>query len=131
MAAVVVAAEAANKRDGSAKATAAVGTGGGGAGAGRGTAGSATTTDNINNNNNTNNSSSNKSDPWDPPPVPDGVSVMPLVQYLAPTPDHPQKANAGWHRNTERRARGMFPVASLSSQLEPWERQLVRIYYVI
>jgi len=33
----------------------------------------------------------------------------------------------GWHRNAERRARGMFPVASLSTQLEPWERQLALV----
>lgn len=31
---------------------------------------------------------------------------------------------AGWHRNAERRARGLFPVKGLSAQLEPWERQL-------
>lgn len=61
-------------------------------------------------------------DPLDPPPAPDGVTVMPLVAFLR---KGSLTQNAGWHRNAERRARGMFPVASLSSQLEPWERQLV------
>lgn len=34
---------------------------------------------------------------------------------------------AGWHRNQERRARGLYPVKGLSVQLEPWERQLALI----
>jgi len=62
-----------------------------------------------------------KIDPLDPPPAPEGISVMPLVAFLR---DGCVK-DAGWHRNGERRARGMFQVTSLSSQLEPWERQLV------
>mmetsp|Transcript_17601 Transcript_17601/g.26082 ORF Transcript_17601/g.26082 Transcript_17601/m.26082 type:complete len:328 (-) Transcript_17601:110-1093(-) len=62
-------------------------------------------------------------DPLDPPQAPDGVSVMPLVQFLADGSKEP----AGWHRNDERRARGMFPVVSLASQLEPWERQLALV----
>jgi hypothetical protein len=63
----------------------------------------------------------NKTDPWDCPPPPEGVSVMPLVAFLR----EGGPEDAGWHRNNERLARGMFPVASLSCQLEPWERQLV------
>jgi hypothetical protein len=63
----------------------------------------------------------NKTDPWDCPPPPEGVSVMPLVAFLR----EGGTEEAGWHRNNERLARGMFPVASLSCQLEPWERQLV------
>jgi hypothetical protein len=62
-----------------------------------------------------------KTDPWDCPPPPEGVSVMPLVAFLR----EGGTEEAGWHRNNERLARGMFPVASLSCQLEPWERQLV------
>ena len=59
--------------------------------------------------------------------APDGFQVMPLVSHLkegtlAGKP-------AGWHRNAERRARGMFPVKGLAVQLEPWERQLVGIVY--
>jgi len=60
-------------------------------------------------------------DPWDCPPAPDGVCVMPLVKFLQ---DGAHK-EIGWHRNNERRARGMLLVSSLSCQLEPWERQLV------
>lgn len=63
-----------------------------------------------------------KVDPLDPPPAPEGILVMPLVALLR----EGSAKEAGWHRNSERRARGMFPVSSLSSQLEPWERQLVR-----
>jgi hypothetical protein len=67
------------------------------------------------------NKDDDKVDPLDPPPAPEGTSVMPLVGFLR---DGAAK-EPGWHRNDERRARGMFPVSSLSSQLEPWERQLV------
>jgi len=49
--------------------------------------------------------------------------VMPLVRFLHVGST---KNPAGWHRNAERRARGLHPVTSLSVQLEPWERQLVR-----
>lgn len=59
----------------------------------------------------------------DPPPPPGGVSLMPLVEYLRAG----ISKEAGWHRNSERRARGLFPVTSLSAQLEPWERQLVLV----
>lgn len=62
-----------------------------------------------------------KIDPLDPPSAPEGVPVMPLVAFL----QEGRTKEAGWHRNAERRARGMFPHSSLSSQLEPWERQLV------
>jgi hypothetical protein len=55
-------------------------------------------------------------------PVPEGVTLMPLVAFLREGSEKP----AGWHREAERRARGFFPVASISSQLEPWERQLAR-----
>jgi len=59
----------------------------------------------------------------DPPPPPEGVVVMPLVAHLR----EGDGKDAGWHRNAERRARGMHPVSSLSSQLEPWERQLALV----
>jgi hypothetical protein len=62
-----------------------------------------------------------KMDPLDPPAAPEGVPVMPLVTFL----QEGRSKEAGWHRNAERRSRGMFPHSSLSSQLEPWERQLV------
>lgn len=63
-----------------------------------------------------------KMDPLDPPAAPEGTPVMPLVSFL----HEGCIKEPGWHRNAERRARGMHPHASLSSQLEPWERQLVR-----
>lgn len=52
---------------------------------------------------------------------PPEATVMPLVAFLRKG----RSKVLGWHRNEERRARGLFPVSSLSSQLEPWERQLV------
>ncbi|KAI2495712.1 hypothetical protein MHU86_18801 [Fragilaria crotonensis] len=64
-----------------------------------------------------------KVDPLDPPPAPEGISVMPLIAFLR----EGFVRESGWHRNGERRARGMFPVTSLSSQLEPWERQLALV----
>jgi hypothetical protein len=48
---------------------------------------------------------------------------MPLIAFL----QEGLPKEAGWHRNAERRARGMFPTPSLTSQLEPWERQLVSL----
>ena len=64
-------------------------------------------------------------DPWVPPPPPPAVvsptELMPLVAFLRDNAVKP----AGWHRNEERRARGVRPVPSLSCQLEAWERQLV------
>jgi len=53
----------------------------------------------------------------------DDLPMMPLVSYLRDGADK----SAGWHRNGERRARGMFPASSLSQQLEPWERQLALV----
>lgn len=67
---------------------------------------------------------SGKSSSEDPPPPPGGVSVMPLVAYLR---EGTTSKEPGWHRNAERRARGFFPAQSLSSQLEPWERQLALV----
>jgi hypothetical protein len=61
-----------------------------------------------------------KDDQNDPPPPPEGTNLMPLVAFLRDGAIQ----ESGWHRNTERRARGLFPVSSLSIQLEPWERQL-------
>lgn len=52
---------------------------------------------------------------------PEGVTIMPLITFLR----EGAEKEPGWHRNSERRARGLFPVTSSSSQLEPWERQLV------
>jgi hypothetical protein len=55
--------------------------------------------------------------------IPDGVVLMPLVAYLASGADQ----EPGWHRNAERRARGLFPVTTTAAQLEPWERQLALV----
>lgn len=75
------------------------------------------------------------------PPPPEGESVydrilpssigwhpsmgypMPLIQHLKDGFDH-NKPSA-WHRNEERRARGLFPVHNPATQLEGWERELV------
>lgn len=57
-------------------------------------------------------------------PFSEGASVMPLVVYLRANRTKP----FGWHRILERRARGVFPLTSLTSQLEPWERQLVLFF---
>ena len=62
-----------------------------------------------------------KDDQNDPPPPPEGTNLMPLVACLR----QGATKESGWHRNAERRARGLFLVTSLSIQLEPWERQLV------
>eukprot|EP00980_Cylindrotheca_fusiformis_P001138 scaffold318_cov110-Cylindrotheca_fusiformis.AAC.10 len=58
--------------------------------------------------------------PENPPPPQGEMYIMPLVTFLR----QGSNKEPGWHRNAERRARGMFPCTSLSSQLEPWERQL-------
>lgn len=87
----------------------------------------------------------------EPPPAPHGDSVydnilptsisyrpmppkngedplyMPLVTFLQ---QGAEKYAPGWHRSHERAARGLHAVSSLSVQLEPWERQLVRMLYV-
>ncbi|KAL3908478.1 MAG: hypothetical protein SGARI_003044 [Bacillariaceae sp.] len=52
------------------------------------------------------------------------VGIMPLVAHLR---EGAQNKPVGWHRNEERRARGLWPVTSLSTQLEPWERQLALV----
>jgi hypothetical protein len=49
------------------------------------------------------------------------IMVMPLVQYLNDNTHLP----SGWHRIHERRARGVYPIASITTQMEGWERQLV------
>ena len=64
-----------------------------------------------------------KHDLLDPPAAPAGFQTMPLVAHLKEGSISGKQA--GWHRNAERRARGMYPVKGLSVQLEPWERQLV------
>lgn len=50
------------------------------------------------------------------------VPTMPLVAFLR----RGQSREVGWHRQQERLARGLLPIASLATQLESWERQLVR-----
>lgn len=45
---------------------------------------------------------------------------MPLVAFLQEGTSKP----FGWHRNEERQARGLKPLADLSTELEAWERQL-------
>ena len=47
--------------------------------------------------------------------------VMPLVHYFAANMHLP----TGWHRIHERRTRGVYPITSMTTQLEGWERQLV------
>ena len=77
----------------------------------------------------------------DPPP-PEGTSVydriildsvawkpnsgvsMPLVKHLHDGFHDPNQPPA-WHRNDERRARGLWPVSNPAMQLEGWERELV------
>jgi len=49
--------------------------------------------------------------------------IMPLVAFLR---SNAKRCELGWHRQAERRARGLPPAGSLANQLEPWERQLVR-----
>ena len=66
---------------------------------------------------------SNKADSMDSPAAPDGACLMPLVAFLR----EGAQREVGWHRQAERRARGVYPVASLSNQLEPWERQLALV----
>ena len=52
------------------------------------------------------------------------IPAMPLVIFLK---DGALNKEVGWHRQAERRARGIFPVASLSVQLEAWEKQLALV----
>lgn len=51
----------------------------------------------------------------------DTNNKMPLIDHLATHFDR----GTCWHRNDERRARGLHPVHSSSLQLEGWERELV------
>ena len=51
-------------------------------------------------------------------------NIMPLISFLR---DGALNKDVGWHRQAERRARGMFPCSTLSSQLEPWEKQLALV----
>ena len=53
------------------------------------------------------------------PPV--ELNIMPLVLFLRDGANE----EFGWHRNSERRARGMFPCTLLTLTFEPWEHQLV------
>ena len=55
------------------------------------------------------------------PEPPPGYALMPLVAFLRDN----STREFGWHRKAERRARGLFPLSSLKTQLESWERQLV------
>lgn len=82
-----------------------------------------------------------KPDPTTLPPPPEGESVydgiipasvawrpdlgteMPLIAHLS-AGFHGGKPPA-WHRNEERRARGLWPVHNPATQLEGWERELV------
>lgn len=49
---------------------------------------------------------------------------MPLIAHLRAGFEDPTKPPA-WHRNEERRARGLWPVHNPATQLESWERELV------
>ena len=53
----------------------------------------------------------------------DDSEAMPLVKHLKHGFDT-QKCR-GWHRNEERRSRGLPPVPNAAVQLEGWERELV------
>lgn len=55
--------------------------------------------------------------------TPTNDELMPLVSHLKQGFD--ESRPRGWHRNAERRARGLLPVHSPSLQLEGWERELV------
>jgi hypothetical protein len=46
---------------------------------------------------------------------------MPLIKFLQGNAHLP----AGWHRQQERQAQNVHPITSITTQLEPWERQLV------
>lgn len=53
----------------------------------------------------------------------DEKELMPLVAHLKQGFD--ENRPRGWHRNDERRARGLWPVAKAAVQLQGWERELV------
>lgn len=77
----------------------------------------------------------------DRPPPPEGSSVydsiLPKSISYAPSPEKTMPLIAhlkegfdtlkppAWHRNEERRARGLFPIDNPATQLEGWERELV------
>ena len=54
---------------------------------------------------------------------PNGEELMPLVAHLKEGFD--ENRPRGWHRNDERRARGLWPVTKAAMQLQGWERELV------
>jgi len=82
-----------------------------------------------------------KVDKSKPPPAPEGSSVydkiLPLSMSYIPSPEteHPlvshlkigfdERRPPAWHRNEERRARGLIPIENPAVQLEAWERELV------
>jgi stalled ribosome alternative rescue factor ArfA len=55
---------------------------------------------------------------WNDPDEP-----MPLIKHLKEGFDKVKPR--GWHRNEERRARGLVPISNPAIQLEAWERELV------
>lgn len=57
---------------------------------------------------------------------PEDANLMPLVKFLR---DGRNNKEVGWHRNEERRARGLPPIPKLQVQLESWERQLVSLHW--
>ncbi|CAJ1927521.1 unnamed protein product [Cylindrotheca closterium] len=76
-----------------------------------------------------------------PPPAPEGSSVydsvlpfsisyIPSTETVNPLVAHLKAGFDGlkppaWHRNEERRARGLLPIDNTAAQLEGWERELV------
>jgi len=52
------------------------------------------------------------------------AALMPLVNFLRDGALHKE---IGWHRQAERRARGIVQCASLSVHMEPWEKQLALV----
>jgi hypothetical protein len=53
----------------------------------------------------------------------DDTDAMPLVKHLKD--GFERQKPRGWHRNEERRSRGLPPVPNPAVQLEGWERELV------
>jgi hypothetical protein len=49
--------------------------------------------------------------------------VMPLIEHLKHGFENLKPP--AWHRNEERRSRGLFPISNPATQLEGWERELV------
>jgi hypothetical protein len=50
-------------------------------------------------------------------------TTMPLIAHLKHGFDNMKPP--AWHRNEERRSRGLFPIDNAATQLEGWERELV------